>query len=224
MKDGLLNQERENKWLDLIDRAVNAVTVLLIIGFFLTILCYLFFRPYQIKGNSMADTILDGTTAVISTSGGSANRGDIVVIDTSVDDMLSIAGDDKFIIKRVVAVGGDKIGFVYNSTKTAYSVYLNTGSGWQKLNEDYAGEMTRVNDLFTSITVCNDESELDLYGISVQNGKVFVMGDNRDVSADSRKFGQFSLGSIKGKYLCSLVKGGIIEGFLSLIYNSNNSN
>ncbi len=36
---------------------------------------------------------------------------------------------------------------------------------------------------------------------SVAEGKVFVVGDNPDVSADSRQFGPVPLGSISGKVI-----------------------
>ena len=221
MKNELLNQEKDNIWLDLIDRVVTVVTTLLIILLAFTIISYAFFRPFVIEGESMQPTISDEATVLVTSTGGTASRGDIVIIDILYDDNFSVAGKQQFIIKRVVAVGGDKVGFVYNQDKSRYYLYIDKGNGWVKQDEPY--EMTRVSDLFSGISVCNDESGLDANHLTIGQGKIFALGDNRDVSADSRKFGQFSLESIKGKYIYTLQKNGILEFLFSLIFNGESS-
>ena len=103
-------------------------------------------------------------------------RGDIVVFNTT---LTSPSGEERSLVKRVIAVGGDHLQITGNV------VYLNG----QPLDEPYInGEM------FTS--------DVDVY---VEEGHVFCMGDNRNNSQDSRVIGQISLDDVVGK--CFLIKG-----------------
>ena len=82
----------------------------------------------------------------------------------------------KNIVKRIIAVGEDTV--VIRGNK----VYVNGN----KLNEDY---------LKTTQYSTPDIS------VKVPRGYIFVLGDNRDVSNDSRYFGCISEAEINGIYL-----------------------
>ena len=77
-------------------------------------------------------------------------------------------------IKRVIAVGGDTLHI------TDGNVYVNG----ELLNEEYAEGYT----------------EGDVYMV-IHEGSVFVMGDNREKSIDSRFFGTVSTDDIYGRVL-----------------------
>ena len=81
--------------------------------------------------------------------------------------------EDALYIKRVIATEGQNVR-VENGR-----VYVNEN----ELNEEYIGEQYTDGDV--SVTVPEDE--------------VFVLGDNREVSMDSRDFGCVKESSIKGK-------------------------
>jgi signal peptidase I len=102
---------------------------------------------------------------------GDPERGDIVVLTPPVDD--------KPYIKRVIGIAGDHIEIHDNG------VYVNGA----RLDEDYVGG----DDTFcgTNGGACRS--------YDVPEGFVYVLGDNRENSSDSRVFGLVSIGAITGK-------------------------
>ena len=94
---------------------------------------------------------------------------DIIVVD-----YVDAAKKETYIIKRVIGIGGDHIDIKDNQ------VYLNG----KLLEEDY------INGVMTN----NEDMSID-----IPEGKVFVMGDNRSVSLDSRSFGPIEISSIIGR-------------------------
>ncbi len=103
-------------------------------------------------------------------------RGDIVVFKFPKDR-------DRDFIKRVIGVGGD---VVEGRDKT---VYLNG----KPLDEPY---IQHTDNDVRSISM----DVRDNFGpVYVPKGKLFVMGDNRDQSFDSRYWGFVDLNDVKGK-------------------------
>ncbi|HCC69215.1 MAG TPA: signal peptidase I [Nitrospiraceae bacterium] len=100
-------------------------------------------------------------------------RGDIIVFEYAEDPKRDF-------IKRVVAVGGDKIE-IKNKM-----VYVND----KPINEPYVIHKDRGIEMGTRD---------NLNRRIVPEGKFFVMGDNRDQSHDSRFWGYVDFNSIKGK-------------------------
>ena len=87
----------------------------------------------------------------------------------------SVEGDDEDLIKRVMGVGGDEIELRNGG------LYVNS----QLLEEPYLNEKYPDYSSFGPVTV--------------PEGTVFVMGDNRGDSEDSRYFGPLPLKNIEGK-------------------------
>ncbi|MDE7453415.1 MAG: signal peptidase I [Clostridia bacterium] len=105
--------------------------------------------------------------------------GDIVVVERENDDPL---------IKRVIALGGDSLklasGELYIKYKGTEEFVLVAEPYVLEANND---KNNRKN------TFCNTDE-----GYFVEEGKVFLMGDNRDVSYDSRDMGAFEQEKIYG--------------------------
>lgn len=151
----------------------------------------MFFKPIVVKQDSMQPTFHSNDYIVVSKQAynvfGDVERGDVIVFKSN---LLNEKGEQKHLIKRVIGIGGDKI-----EIKEGY-VYLN-GS---KLDEAYVAEQGL-------------SGEMD--AITVEEGKLFVMGDNRGVSQDSRspEVGQVDEETIVGKVVLRIFPFDSIEKF-----------
>lgn len=126
---------------------------------------------YKIEGNSMASVLKDQERVIISKIGvqnGNIKRFEIVVLRKPDEP-------DKSIIKRVIGLPGEIIeirdGEVYIDSKKIVQPFLTE----------------KRDTLFKSI---------HLSPLLIRNGHYFVIGDNRQVSIDSRSFGE-----VPGKYI-----------------------
>jgi signal peptidase I len=131
----------------------------------------LLFSLIRVSGHSMDNTLRDGQYVVVSKHR-DVKRFDIVVLK----ERVSEGGDTKQVIKRVIGLPGDSI--VVENGK----LYINN----QLYDEPYLVESMVEN--------YNSQS----YAIIVPEDTVFVLGDNRDVSKDSRMVGSFKKSAIIG--------------------------
>nr|MCR5483032.1 signal peptidase I [Bacilli bacterium] len=87
--------------------------------------------------------------------------------------------NEKYMIKRVIGLPGDKVEFINNK------LYIND----QEYSESYLNEDTKTDDF--SITT---------FGVDkIPDDKYLVLGDNRSDSLDSRKYGFIDKKNITGK-------------------------
>lgn len=133
-------------------------------------------KPAVVKANSMEPTLYENNYLLVNRQAyrfGDVERGDIIVFESKLRDKNN---RQKLLIKRVIGLPGDVIS-IKNSR-----VYRNG----EELREDYILDGNPLGD----VVEC-----------TVPDGQLFVMGDNRRVSIDSRssKVGCVSREDVLGK-------------------------
>lgn len=149
-----------------------------------------FIKPTLVRGDSMYSTLEEGDYLIINRMSykfGEPKHGDIIVFES---DLQQDDGSSKDLVKRVIGVGGDTVK-IQNS-----KVYVN-GS---EISEPY---------------IHNEVTEGNIDTV-VPEDKVFVLGDNREISLDSRydSVGFIDDSDILGKVVVRLYpfnKIGLIE-------------
>lgn len=173
-------EETENKpcsglpWGTIIYAAIilaSIATVLLIRAFVI--------EPFSIPTESMCDTIEVGDSVLAEKItlelGGNVSQGDIIVFENPERDP-----EKDVLCKRVIARGGQAVDLKDGS------VYIDG----KKIAEDYAkGD---------SYPLYIGKAKRISYPYKVPEGEIWVMGDNRENSADSRYFGAIPEDSVIG--------------------------
>lgn len=134
-------------------------------------------QSFQIPSGSMHPTLVEGDRVLVNRLSyrlHDINRGDVIVFSRP-ETAPARPGEPEDLIKRVVALPGESIeahdGKVYVDGKALSEPYLDEGTSTSNLDEP----------------------------VKVPEGEVFVMGDNRGNSSDSRFIGTIPEGSVVGR-------------------------
>lgn len=144
-------------------------------------------RITRVDGSSMVDTLHNGDLLLLRSLGYHPKPGDIVVLNKTTDETYTLLQGDA-IVKRVIAVGGQTVWIDYGSS----TVYVDG----EPLEEPYiTQEMMPRTGPYSGQTP-----------VTVPEGSVFVMGDNRNGSTDSRHelLGTVDEHYVMGRAVCIL--------------------
>lgn len=142
-----------------------------------------FVRLIGVSGGSMQDTLYTGDRLLVLNSVFcDFQPGDVVVVNDYNAEL------DETLVKRIIAVGGQTVDIDF----TAGVVYVDG----QPLEEPYTKEPTYKSDSIR-------------FPLTLEEDEVFVMGDNRNHSTDSRsgQLGPVKEGYLQGKALLLLIPG-----------------
>ncbi|HCC00692.1 MAG TPA: signal peptidase I [Ruminococcaceae bacterium] len=138
------------------------------------ILCFSFiFRTVSVDGSSMTNTLQNNDRLILLEMGYAPKAGDIVV--------LYAPAETHPIIKRVIATAGQTVNINYVTHEVSVNGHI--------LNEPYIREATAFEGI-SPVTMPT----------TVPAGHIFVMGDNRNNSLDSRSgaIGMISTNDVLG--------------------------
>ncbi len=188
-------------WVAFVKETAIVVVLSLIIA---TMVRIFLVQPFLIPSGSMEETLLVGDRVLVSKISmhfGEIDRGDVVVFEDpgswlgpesstsergvgeTIKDVFEFVGvlpndSEEHLIKRVVGVGGDTVACCDDAGRVTVNDHPIDESGY----------------LFTG-----DSPSLNDFEQTVPEGQIFVMGDHRSNSGDSRMHGTFSDDLVVGK-------------------------
>lgn len=189
-----VDSKQVDSWRDIL----STVSLLLVAVLLAFSLIAFVFQSYQVDGPSMESTLQNNdrlivwkaprTLARVTGHAYVPNRGDIIVF---IEDGLSSYGQpgDHQLIKRVIGLPGDRI-TINNSVVTVYN---------QANPQGFQPDKTLPYGKTYDMPITNGNLDITL-GAS----QLFVMGDNRIESLDSRAFGPIELDTVVGKLVARI--------------------
>lgn len=155
---------------------LELVKVVVLAGITIVLVRHFLFKPFYVKGESMAPNYMEKDYLIINQFSYKVlqqepERGDVIVFEAP------IAQRD-FYLKRVLGLPGERV----KVEDGKVIVYSDSHPQGIVVEEGYIGEITPGS---LSVTLGPEQ--------------YFVLGDNRNASYDSRRFGPIDRGSIVGK-------------------------
>ncbi len=169
-EDSIIENKKFNWKRELFDW-VQAIAIALVVSFLL--------KNYvltlaKVQGESMEPTLQHEDRLYVNRLMYEPEKGDVIIFRPGSDP-------DRPYIKRIIATEGDTLYINFVSG----DVYVND----EKIDEPYINEETHLMGSYIERLMSNGEYSRE-NPIIIEKDKMFVMGDNRNASKDSREIGQ----------------------------------
>ena len=176
---------------DFIELFVFALVAVFIITSF-------FFRYSIVDGGSMQNTLQDEEKLLLYSFLYTPEPGDVVVVQ----DKSTLLKDP--IVKRVIAVGGQTVRItrdtIYVDGEPLYEPYVYTGDYRNSSGKlDVYNYIVYPSQVLIDRGLVSDKKDGEYYEVLVPEGEIFVMGDHRNNSTDSRDIGTLHEDAVIGK-------------------------
>ncbi len=179
MKEMEEDEKSETNWGKELRDWIVAIGIAVILA--LVIRNYVF-TLVKVQGQSMEPTLHNADRLYVNRFFYTPKKGDVIIFVPESDP-------NRPYVKRVIATAGDS---VYIDFKTG-NVFVNG----QLIDEPYVKEKTRNNGSYIMSLMQQGNYGPDA-PIVIREGHIFVMGDNRNNSKDSRELGQIPLDEVLG--------------------------
>ena len=200
-------------------RGSGAYAVLLYVIIFVLIglvAFFYFFAFVPIDGNSMENTLYDNQRCFVQRKLFSVERNDIVMINTASD-----GEDEHIIIKRVIGMSGDRFVFMRSEDGKTVDLFICKAGETKlsKIDEPYIKEPVLADKwsstLYWVLPYTENLAEFDitdpqfaqLYRFiwvciyTVPTDHILFLGDNRNISRDSRYYGTRNISKVTAKVI-----------------------
>lgn len=187
---------------------ISTVAILLLAPVIAVLLTLFVFQSYQVDGPSMEPTLQNNDRLIVWKFGRTwskitghqyvPNRGDIIILNESGLASFGSDSDEKQLVKRVIGLPGDHV-VIKNNVITVYNT--EHPQGFQPDVSLPYGSKTAIPPTPDDIDVTLSDTEL------------FVCGDNRPQSLDSRRFGPIQTSQVVGKLVARILPLNAIEKY-----------
>ena len=202
------------KWLKILSNIFFfVVTVLALVT---AVLACIFIRT-SVKGPSMQPLInanwseenqVEDTVMINRLKKG--ERGDVIVVDRTEES------DDRYVIKRLIATGGDYVTIVPIKNESGHETgyyhiqLIKKGETTPTVVSDGITNMAKTYEKFKALKSDTNQKFKTIDGIDylfVDEGKIFYLGDNRNISRDCSKYGPVDANKVVGKVVLIVPHG-----------------
>lgn len=183
-----------------IGSALSTIGIIALAPIIAILLTMFVFQSYQVDGPSMQETLhnndrlivwkLPRTWAKITGNQYVPKRGDIIIFSQSNLSQYGDAADSKQLVKRVIGLPGDHV-VVKGGVITVYN--KEHPNGFQPDTSLPYGEDGAI------------PTTIDNVDVTLKDDQLFVCGDNRSNSLDSRTFGPIETDQVIGKLVIRIL-------------------